>query len=785
MTQEIKITFSGQDQGASATAEKVAASMGRVNKVAGDQTKIMSQLAPQFTDVFVSLAGGQNPMMVMIQQGGQINDLLVMQGKSLKDLGSIIPQALGSFARFLGPVGSAALAAAAGLAVLYKGMQQSIEFRDTMAMTGGAAGITEGGFNQLAKTAAEAAGSTVGAAREIAMGLVASGRIGAPALETMTIAAARVAEVSGRTADDVVKDFAGMANGVASWAVEHNKSWHFATNAQIDYIKGLEDAGLKQQAMAETGKLLIDHLKEQAQNLGYLERAWKGVKEIVSGTTHAMFAFGRPKGPEDQRQAITDRLNEWAAANPVYKTTPAAQKEIAGLEAQLENLNRLSLRGAEKAMGKSSAALQQEQERADREEFKRLSAMVAKNTEYTKVLEDVAKLKSRGFFKSDAEYVDFMGSVAGKFGQDPKAAADAAAAEAQKREREYLASREAILKNRAPRLAEIEAKGYEAANRAAEENMAKTAHAQSEAMKRAEDMQARYQQSASDAAMSLMDENRAIEISMIQDARKRGEAQIQADYETSQQRLAIMRAFGAETEAAEQELDRNRVLRMKDLADKLKPEWQRMVEGWADANKTMTEAWDSGVADMLQSSSDAFGQWAAGMNVSVDNLLRGFAAKMASAMFNNMMASMLANILPGVFGGGGGAGTITGGGGLKVPTMSAHTGAIIGTGEGGMRSVNPALFNSAPRFHTGGLVGGEVPAVLLKGEGVFTPGQMRALGAGLNRAQKPSAVLNQPVNITIDARSDQAQVAAQVEAGMRQARKQTLADLKSLGLLPA
>jgi hypothetical protein len=45
--------------------------------------------------------------------------------------------------------------------------------------------------------------------------------------------------------------------------------------------------------------------------------------------------------------------------------------------------------------------------------------------------------------------------------------------------------------------------------------------------------------------------------------------------------------------------------------------------------------------------------------------------------------------------------------------------------------------------------------------------------------------LNQPVNITIDARSDQAQVAAQVEAGMRQARKQTLADLKSLGLLPA
>jgi len=34
----------------------------------------LRQLPAQFTDIFTSLAGGQNPLMVLIQQGGQIKD---------------------------------------------------------------------------------------------------------------------------------------------------------------------------------------------------------------------------------------------------------------------------------------------------------------------------------------------------------------------------------------------------------------------------------------------------------------------------------------------------------------------------------------------------------------------------------------------------------------------------------------------------------------------------------------------------------------------------------------
>jgi hypothetical protein len=44
------------------------------------------------------------------------------------------------------------------------------------------------------------------------------------------------------------------------------------------------------------------------------------------------------------------------------------------------------------------------------------------------------------------------------------------------------------------------------------------------------------------------------------------------------------------------------------------------------------------------------------------------------------------------------------------------------------RAVSPMVFAGAPRFHTGGIAGDEVPIIAKRGEGVFTPGQMRALG---------------------------------------------------------
>ena len=73
-----------------------------------------------------------------------------------------------------------------------------------------------------------------------------------------------------------------------------------------------------------------------------------------------------------------------------------------------------------------------------------------------------------------------------------------------------------------------------------------------------------------------------------------------------------------------------------------------------------------------------------------------------------------------------------------IPT--AHTGGVIGTDTLSLKAVSPSVFENAPCFHTGGLVGGEIPIIAKKGETVFTPGQMKALGAELN--SKPPVYVN-------------------------------------------
>jgi hypothetical protein len=69
-------------------------------------------------------------------------------------------------------------------------------------------------------------------------------------------------------------------------------------------------------------------------------------------------------------------------------------------------------------------------------------------------------------------------------------------------------------------------------------------------------------------------------------------------------------------------------------------------------------------------------------------------------------------------------------GASSVATAIAHTGGVSGRDVFPTRIVPASAFAHAPRFHAG--VGpGERAAVIRDEEGVFTPGQMRALGRGL------------------------------------------------------
>lgn len=70
------------------------------------------------------------------------------------------------------------------------------------------------------------------------------------------------------------------------------------------------------------------------------------------------------------------------------------------------------------------------------------------------------------------------------------------------------------------------------------------------------------------------------------------------------------------------------------------------------------------------------------------------------------------------------------------------SGGVVGADNLASKSVNPAVFIGAPKFHSGGLVGYEVPIIAKRGETIFTKGQMQALGGELNRKT--------PVNVNVN-----------------------------------
>jgi lambda family phage tail tape measure protein len=86
-----------------------------------------------------------------------------------------------------------------------------------------------------------------------------------------------------------------------------------------------------------------------------------------------------------------------------------------------------------------------------------------------------------------------------------------------------------------------------------------------------------------------------------------------------------------------------------------------------------------------------------------------------------------------------------------IPTQTGGaTGAMYGTFHTGgiagepsvQRMVDSAAFSQAERYHTGGIVAGEVPAILQRGEGVFTQAQMKALAPASSAPKVTVNVVN-------------------------------------------
>lgn len=276
----------------------------RYGKTEKEISAAMRGVPAQLTDIFVSLQGGQQPMTVALQQGGQLKDMF----------GGIVPaaQALGStLLKLITPYTALAAAAVAVGVAAYQGHEETERFNRTIRLTGNYAGVTAGGIREMSAAAAQLGGGGLGKARQAVESLVATGQISKETISSLSATMVELQRVSGQSMDDISKDFARMPEGVTKWAEEHNRSMNFMSLAQWDYIRSLEETGNREAAMQATSQALHDYLGTEApKKLGFLERAWSGVKKEAEGYWEVLKSIGRDATLGEEIREVEERIRQ-------------------------------------------------------------------------------------------------------------------------------------------------------------------------------------------------------------------------------------------------------------------------------------------------------------------------------------------------------------------------------------------------------------------------------------------------------------------------------------------
>lgn len=296
---------------AQARFEATAKALGAMGGQSGLAAHQLQNLTFQLNDVIVGLASGQQPMMVMIQQGSQIAQIMGQAGVTgtLKGVG----QALGALLTPARLMGGAIAAIAIGAATAWNAWFESQ--RNVMTALAGAgriAGATVADINRIAEAGAAAGKLSSAAAREMAADFARTGRIGKELFGELIAIAKAYALTVNADLGDAVKQLAQAFADPVRGAETLNGQLGFLDDRTRHYIRRL----VEQNDRTAAQRVLLDAMRgslvnaEQATSA--LGRAWDWVKRAASDAFDAIGrAVDRATGggtAEERLAAIENRM---------------------------------------------------------------------------------------------------------------------------------------------------------------------------------------------------------------------------------------------------------------------------------------------------------------------------------------------------------------------------------------------------------------------------------------------------------------------------------------------
>ncbi|EJZ0906142.1 phage tail tape measure protein, partial [Escherichia coli] len=356
--------FSGLDTDARKTASAVEQGLSRQALAAqkagmsvGQYKAAMRTLPAQFTDIATQLAGGQNPWLILLQQGGQVKD----------SFGGMIPMFRGLAGAITLPmVGVTSLAVATGALVYawYQGDSTLSAFNKTLVLSGNQSGLTADRMLTLSR-AGQAAGLTFNQAGESLAALVNAGVRGGEQFDAINQSVARFASASGVEVDKVAEAFGKLTTDPTSGLMAMARQFRNVTAEQIAYVAQLQRSGDEAGALQAANDIATKGFDEQTrrlkENMGTLETWADKTGKAFKSMWDAILDIGRPESSADMLASAQKAFDEADKKWQWYQSRSQRRGKTSSFRANLQGAwdDRENAR-----LGLAAATLQSDMEKA-------------------------------------------------------------------------------------------------------------------------------------------------------------------------------------------------------------------------------------------------------------------------------------------------------------------------------------------------------------------------------------------------------------------------------------
>ncbi|EPB6805324.1 phage tail tape measure protein [Escherichia coli] len=356
--------FSGLDTDARKTATAVEQGLSRQALAAqkagisvGQYKAAMRTLPAQFTDIATQLAGGQNPWLILLQQGGQVKD----------SFGGLIPMFRGlAGAVSLPAVGITSLVAATGALAYawYQGDSTLSAFNKTLVLSGNQSGLTADRMLTLSR-AGQAAGLTFNQASDSLAALVNAGVRGGEQFDAINQSVARFASASGVEVDKVAEAFGKLTTDPTSGLMAMARQFRNVTAEQIAYVAQLQRSGDEAGALQAANDIATKGFDEQTrrlkENMGTLETWADKTGKAFKSMWDAILDIGRPESSADMLASAQKAFDEADKKWQWYQSRSQRRGKTSSFRANLQGAwdDRENAR-----LGLAAATLQSDMEKA-------------------------------------------------------------------------------------------------------------------------------------------------------------------------------------------------------------------------------------------------------------------------------------------------------------------------------------------------------------------------------------------------------------------------------------